>query len=377
MRSEKRIPAGSAEHAHRALCIKTVYYTQEEKEMYGKMDHSKLFHHCTRVECRDGIYYPQRFSEELLQFYASIDEGKEIRARSAAGITMECITDAEEIRFCYVTKGFCRDFVAFDIFENDIFMQTMTEPNRSPEGCVRYRKRTAGAVKLTVFLPQCVALGISQIHMGKWQPSEDPAEKILFLGDSITQGMVVSSPSQAFPVLLSRFLRCDYLNTGVGGYVFDKASLQGLRDIRADKIVIAYGTNDYHMVNIGKLTLEQFRQNVEAYLDEVIRMFPQGEILVLTPIWRGDCTEQSWKLFVHMGTLIRECALARNLEVVDGLTIIGHDERLYVDGIHPGDWGANMMALNILHALEEKGSGIIRHDGEKKHQSVAQPEIDS
>ena len=52
------------------------------------MDHSKLFHHCTRVECRDGIYYPQRFSEELLQFYASIDEGKEIRARSAAGITM-------------------------------------------------------------------------------------------------------------------------------------------------------------------------------------------------------------------------------------------------------------------------------------------------
>ncbi len=341
------------------------------------MDFSNLFHHCTQVVCSDGIYYPQRFSEEMLQFYGGIDEGKEIRARSTAGITMECITDAEEISFSYVTRGFCRDFVAFDIFENDVFMQTVREPDRSPGGSVRYRKQTPGKVRLTIFLPQCVVTGISEIHMGQWTPWEDPAEKILFLGDSITQGMVVSSPSQAFPVLISRFLHCDYLNQGVGGYVFDKASLREIHRIRAEKIVIAYGTNDYHMVTIGKLSLEQFRKNVEAYLDEVIRTFPQGEILVLTPIWRADCTEQNWALFVQMGKIIEECSLSRNLEVVDGLTIVGHDERLYVDGIHPGDWGANMMALNTLRAMEENRGGIVRHEREKEHKGVDRSEIHS
>lgn len=341
------------------------------------MEFSKLFHHCTQVVCKDGICYPQRFSEEMMQFYAGIDEGKEIRARSTAGITMECITDAEEISFHYVSKGFCRDFVTFDIFENDVFMKTVVEPDRSPEGCIRYRKQTAGKVKLTVYLPQCVVIGISDIHMGNWMPVEDPAKKILFLGDSITQGMVVSSPSQAFPVLISRFLQWDYLNQGVGGYVFNRASLGDARKIQADKIVIAYGTNDYHMVNIGKLSLAQFRRQVEEYLDEVIRLFPRGELLVLTPIWRADCTNESWEVFLQVGEIIKSCALFRNLKVIDGLTIVGHDARLYVDGIHPGDWGANMMALNILRALEERGSGKTAYESEKKHTGVDRKEIHS
>lgn len=341
------------------------------------MEFSKLFHHCTQVVCSDGIYYPQRFSEEMLQFYSGIDEGKEIRARSTAGITMECITDAEEISFSYVSKGFCRDFLAFDIFENDVFMKTIAEPDRSLAGSIRYRKQTAGSVKVTVYLPQCVVIGISDIHMGRWMPVEAPAKKILFLGDSITQGMVVSSPSQAFPVLISRFLRWDYLNHGVGGYVFDKASLRDLHEIQAHKIVIAYGTNDYHMVNIGKLSLAALRKKVEEYLDEAIRVFSMEDILVLTPIWRADCTEESWIVFRQVGDIIKDCALARNLNVIDGLTIVGHDARLYVDGIHPGDWGANMMALNILGALEEKKTGRIGYERENKHTGMDRKEVHS
>ncbi len=103
---------------------------------------SNLFHHCTKVVNHNGIYYPQRFSDSMLKFYGDMDEGKEIRARSAAGITMECMTDASEVSFSYTSKGFCRDIVAFDIFENDVFMTTMTEPEHSLSGRICYRKRT-------------------------------------------------------------------------------------------------------------------------------------------------------------------------------------------------------------------------------------------
>lgn len=325
--------------------------------MKENMGFSELFHHCVKASYQDGVYYPQRFSDSMLEFYSSIDQAKAIRAHCTAGITMECMTDAPEVAFSYTCKGFCRDIVSFDIFENNVFMTTVTKPERSPSGRVCYRKRTQGRTKLTIFLPQCVHVGISDISMGQWSPVAEKPERILFLGDSITQGMTVSSPSQAYPLLISRFLGCDYLNQGVGGYVFDPESLREVHTLHATSVVVAYGTNDYHRITLGQLSPDKFRQNVEAYLDKLIRTFPEAAISVLSPIWRADCAEESRPQFQHVCDTIKACACARSLQVIDGMTVIGHDERLYADGIHPNNWGANMMAMNILSNLSSLRKG--------------------
>lgn len=334
---------------------------------------SQLFHHCVKVACHDGVYDPQRFSDTMLAFYSGIDEAKAIRSRCAAGITMECVTDESEVAFSYTCRAFCRDIVAFDFFENDVFMTTVTEPERSPSGRIRYQKRTQGRVKLTIFLPQCVHVGISDIFMGQWSPVPEAPERILFLGDSITQGMTVSSPSQAYPLLISRFLGRDYLNQGVGGYVFDPASLREVHTLHATSVVVAYGTNDYHRITLGQLSPDKFRRNVEAYLAKLIHTFPEAAITVLSPIWRVDCTEENRPQFQQVCDTVKACACARGLQVIHGMTVIGHDERLYVDGIHPNDWGANMMAMNILAGLSSLRKGQSPQNRQSANGTAAEP----
>lgn len=310
----------------------------------------KLFHHCTQVEHINGILYPQRFSKEMLDFYSSIDEGKRIRAYSTAGITMEFITDKPEIRFRYKSRGFCRDRVAFDIYENDILMKTIEEPERSENGLIYYRKQNANKVKMTVFLPHCVWMGITDVDFGDWLPVENLEKTILFLGDSITQGMTVSSPSQAYPVLIARAMNYDYINQGVGGYVFCQDAIK--ESTHADRVIVAYGTNDFYMIKTGKMTVYDFQKNVEAYLSKIKSLYYGIKITVITPIWRSDCREKDKEIFLKVKEIIEKCADDKAINVIDGLTLIGHEERLYVDGIHPNDWGANMMALNLLRTLK-------------------------
>lgn len=317
--------------------------------MKKKKEFVKLFHHCMQVECVNEILYPHRFSKEMLDFYSNIDEGKLIRAYSTAGITMEFITDKPEISFRYKSKGFCRDKLAFDIYENDIFMKTIEEPERSETGFVCYKKQNINRVKITIFLPHCVWLGITDIDFGNWLPIDNLERTILFLGDSITQGMTVSSPSQAYPVLIARAMNCDYINQGVGGYVFCQDSIKD--SICADRVIVAYGTNDFYMIKNGKMTVYDFQKNVEAYFSKIKILYYGTKITVITPIWRADCKEKDKEIFLKVKEIIEKCANDKAINVIDGLTLIGHEERFYVDGIHPNDWGANMMALNILRTL--------------------------
>ena len=312
---------------------------------------AQLFHHCLRVSCENGVWQPQRFAEQTLAFYEELDEGKKLRAHSTAGITMDFVTDAEEISFSYESYGFCRPFVNFDIYENNVLMKTVKEPEYSREGRVLYRKQSKGQTRITIYLPQCVWLGVKELSLGDWKPVEEKKKRILFLGDSITQGMTVSAPSQSFPVLTAGYLQYDYINQGVGGYVFCADSLKETAAAKPDRAIVAYGTNDYSAVREGKLSLEKMRQNAAEYLETLCRILKPEKIGVISPIWRGDCDDKEGGLFLQVRDMLREESSRRGILFVDGLTLVGHQENLYVDGVHPNDWGANMYALNLLRML--------------------------
>lgn len=313
---------------------------------------TKLFHHCLHVVHENGAWKPERFLEQSMKFYENLDEGKKVRAHAAAGITMDFVTDAEEIGFSYESYGFCRPFVNFDIYENDIFMRTIREPEYSREGRITYRKQAKGESRVTIYLPQCVWLGVKELSLGDWKPVEERGKRILFLGDSITQGMTVSSPSQSFPVLTARYLQKDYINHGVGGYVFCSDSLMEVEAAKADCAIVAYGTNDYSAIRDGRLSLERMRQNAAEYLDRLCGMLEPEKICVISPVWREDCDDKEGGLFLQVRDMLREESGHREILFVDGLSLVGHQEALYVDGVHPNDWGANMYALNLLRVLK-------------------------
>jgi hypothetical protein len=71
-----------------------------------------------------------------------------------------------------------------------------------------------------------------------WVKPHTYSKKILFLGDSITQGWQSERDSMSYAWLLSRYLDADRLNWGVGGSVFHADTLEDV-GFEPDMIFIA------------------------------------------------------------------------------------------------------------------------------------------
>ena len=85
---------------------------------------------------------------------------------------------------------------------------------------------------------------------------------LVFIGDSITQGMDARGPASAYAVQLARVLDVELLNQGVGGHIFDLDALDDELPYHPDIITIAYGTNDWSR----DTTREEISSRVERYL---------------------------------------------------------------------------------------------------------------
>ncbi|MBW3087196.1 SGNH/GDSL hydrolase family protein [Bifidobacterium sp. 82T24] len=318
------------------------------------MNIKDVFHNCMGVRTEPDGLHPVRFPDRLLDFYRERGDMTDIRANATAGITMDFVTSADTVRFDYATGRFCRPFVTFDVYENDVFMATIREPDESPSGTVTYAKRNQGRTRLTFVLPYTTDVRIGAYDFGDdVQPVADERPRMLFLGDSITQGMTSLRPSQGYAYLLARTMGVRPLNWGVGSYVFDARTLDDVQDIDADAIVVAYGTNDYTRIREGEMTFGEFEATVAEYMATLRQVSGGASVKVITPIWRsaGCSTDEELTLMDRVRAVIANQAIRQRFDVIDGLSLVGHDDAFLADGLHPNDLGANMMTNGILRAM--------------------------
>lgn len=313
-----------------------------------------LFHNCLAVKEQDGEFFPVRFSDSLLSFYDSLGESASIRAHCCAGITMDFFTSADEISFRYRAKSFCRPMMVFDFFEDGSFLTSIREPDNSPEGILTYRKTKPGRIRITIHLPYCAHLTFSDFYIPDFEPTQGSKAKILFLGDSITQGMTALHPCQTYTSLLTAFFHAEAINQGVGGYVYDKHSLKDIPFLHPDRVFVAYGTNDYSRLKDEKyLTKPVFSRNVHEYMESLHALCGKIPVTVITPLWRSDCMDAKYSpLFGYVSSVITETAQKEGFTVIQGLSLVGHMEAFFVDGLHPNDHGAALMANGIKRQLK-------------------------
>lgn len=320
-----------------------------------KEEMEQVFHHCLSVIRTEEGYYPVRFTEKQLAFYKGLGERFETRSLCTAGVTMEFTTSAKEISFSYQAERFARPYIAFDIYENDILRASVRRPDGSESGVVRYQLAGIGS-KICIYLPNLCKVSISNLDLGNFSPCVAKGKrKLLFLGDSITQGMMAQSPSMAYPSQLSRILEADILNCGVGAERFRKENLDDSLRGWPDRVFVAYGTNDSTQID----SLEEIGQNIVGYFAELRRIFPQEPVTVITPTWRGeygDDAQYAQKLDAVRGLIGREAEKYR-CRVVDGFRLVPHLPEYFGDGyLHPNDLGFSQYALNYF--MQEKDHGI-------------------
>ncbi len=296
-------------------------------------------------ETEDGYLQAFQYTEAQMEYFRSAFDFWYDRCMASTAKTLELTTDAQSISFEYrfLWEG-SQD--SFELAVDGQICDIRYVKDLPIEGKLVW-KLPEGKKDVVIYLPSDATVLIRGCEIdGSWTPAHKK-EKVLWLGDSITQGFGPLRSGQTYVSVANRLLNYDIINQGIGGYVYDKKSLMKMEGYTPDKIIVALGTNQF-----GCETMK----DVEEYYETLIGIYgDQIPILCITPLWRGDVPD-------GLPTLTRFCNDVKsiagqypNVTVVDGFKLVPHLPEYFLDNLHPNGLGAEVYGRNLVETIRKLG----------------------
>lgn len=300
----------------------------------------------------EGGLIPQRFSSEQREIYRS-NEARYLRTHATSGIRLECRTDAAALEISLrVFPGSAKDWYGLDLFADGRMTGHLEGTLDTGDHVQWAHPLPQGEKVVTLYLPCLMGvelLGVT-LKSGTVCSAVEHSERILFMGDSITQGYTSHFPSITYPAQVAAHRKADYLNQGNGGEVFHPEILVPL-DWNPTMAVIAYGTNDWATKN-----REWATRDAGDFLDRFAQVWPGLPTVVLTPIWRADCLTRREDDFKQeeMTDILRALAARHpQMKVVSGIELFPKIRELLEDvKVHPNELGFTIYAKRIAKAMD-------------------------
>ena len=291
----------------------------------------------------DGWLLPIRLSDDQMTSYAR-REPLLLRAKCGAGFAFAFYTTGTRVSFEYKIEEHVRDHANTDVFVDGIQYESIDLAQL--DGEVQINIPGSGERLVELYLPHLVKLWVRNLTTdGAFRSVEKTQKKFwLFLGDSITHGLGTKYPALAYPVQLSRYFNCDYVNMGVCGSTFCEMDLDN-RHREPDIITVALGTNDWKMSK----SPQEFRDNVSKYLIRLAELYPCRNVFAILPFWRNDWNSTYNDMtFADVYSILKEeYEKYPYIKQLDGTQLIPNHENFYVDGVHPNDAGLLHLALML------------------------------
>ena len=114
-------------------------------------------------------------------------------------------------------------------------------------------------------------------------------------------------------------------------------------------VLVAYGTNDW-----AHLSRESLIKNATGFLDALAAHYPTSEILVLSPIRRGDSDRETlFGRFASVSETLRSLCRGRaRVHFIEGMDLVPHEEAFFGDlRLHPSGEGFAAYTENLLARL--------------------------
>ena len=315
-------------------------------------------------ETEDGYLQAFQYTKAQMDYFQGAFDFWYDRCMASTSKTIELNTEATKVSFDFkiiwmgspdsfelqvdgqITKiAYVMDFMKEGMPEPD-FSKGFPGWNLPKEGRIEW-ELPEGKKSVVIYLPADATVVVRNFEVDA--PAERPAknEKVLWLGDSITQGFGPLRSGQTYVTVANRILNYDIVNQGIGGYVYDKKSLMKMDGYQPDKIIVALGTNQY-----GSETMT----DVEEYYETLTGIYGNEiPILCISPIWRGDQPE-GYEKFVSFCENVKKIAGSyKNVTVVDGFTLVPHLKEYYLDNLHPNCLGTENYGRNLVEAIREIG----------------------
>lgn len=173
-------------------------------------------------------------------------------------------------------------------------------------------------------------------------------EKVLFIGDSITQGWNSGIDVYSYAYRTSLALDFDSIIQGVGGS-FCASTTVDYCGFTPDRVIVAYGTNDVRQ----NVTQNQLLERVREYLALVKATYKGAKLYAISPVWvsGGEIEKPAGNVFENYEKIEQEIKNAGFFHI-RGMDLIPHDRKYYADDFHPNADGFQCYADNLVKILK-------------------------
>lgn len=310
------------------------------------------------VDEKDGLFEFNRFTQKELS-----DKKGDFLA--TAGVWLEFITDAKQLALKGVIEeaSNCRSFYAIDILQNGEHIQSIknykAEELNSEYANYKYPFEAfdttvsldEGSKKVRIVLPFSVVCKIEKLELvgATYLKSVKKSRRIVAYGDSITQGYDSLNPKDTYVMRMAEYFDANVINKGVGGMQFQPEMPADAYDSKPDFITIAFGTNDWYWNE-----LDYIKNKCIAFLEEVIKVYENVPIFIISPIWRKPPEEERPAgEFLNVEKTIFEVAENYpNVTAISGWELVPHSPQYFGDGgLHPAANGFECYFENLKKFL--------------------------
>ncbi len=285
----------------------------------------------------DGYHFSKCTDKQIAAWY-DIKETLGLRAETTTGVRLDFHTDSSIFEF-KVKSG-----DKFDLYIDNVMTNYYSPGALSMKQSIELDE---GEHRITLIFPSHTVGVLEAAHIddGAYLKPHQFDYKILFIGDSITQGWNTRWDSLSYAHAVSRSFNADSIIQGIGGAIFHETTFDEALDYDPDMVCIAYGTNDWGFYE----TAEDMRGHISAYLDAVIKKYPGKKIFGISPIWRKD-TEHNNQMgsFMECCDIVKDEISKHGMILIEGEYMVPHLPEFFDDGfLHPNDIGFGIYGQNL------------------------------
>ena len=299
----------------------------------------------------EGGIIPRRFCKAQDEVY-STHEAFSLRTRATSGVRLECRTDASALEVSFrAFAGSAKDWYGFDL-KVDGKLRGHFEGKLQESDHIHWsHPLPQGEKQVSLYLPCLTGVEILEVRLENATVLEpvEYAEKILVMGDSITQGYSAHFPSMTYVAQTAAYRNADYINQAIGGETFHPEILTPL-DWKPTMAIISYGSNDWALKDRQRLLADG-----SAFLERFHSLYPTLPTVVITPVWRVDSpTRRSDDFRIEETDGILQSIVAKypNMRTVCGQKILPQIKELLDDVAHPNELGFTVYAKHLCAAMD-------------------------
>ena len=298
-----------------------------------------------RMENIEGNMMFYKYFPYMIPMWGEKKATLEERAKHTTGIRLDFHTNSRHLNLEI-------EFPAkFEIYIDGFFRYTMKNTQSLSVDIDTPNGEPVEDARVTVYFPSHKEGKLKSVELddGAYVRRHDFDRKILFMGDSITQGWESGFDSLSFANKVSRYFNAESVIQGVGGACFYPEFLERL-PMDLDWVVVAYGTNDFTF----RENFDEFYSYMCEYMAKLSRIYGDRRVFVISPIWRVLTENESPERFEKYRSAIASEAQKYGFIHIDGASLVPPISELYADGVHPNCVGFSFYAENLINIIKEK-----------------------